>query len=322
LSISPDFPCYGETQQKLCRSDNSQFFRKPNIRLDSAQGMKGLIGKILSEATAALQTAEITEPRKEAASLLMHTLNVDRAFVIAHPERELSPDEILRFREVVARRATREPLQYITGVQEFFNLKFAVTPDVLIPRPETELVVEAALDLLGSTNAPLIADVGTGSGCIAISLLHEMPSARAIGIDISASALAVANRNAERHAVSRRFAVAQVDGLSAFPPEPIFSAIVSNPPYIPAGEIDTLQPEVRDYEPSAALVAGADGLSHIRILVRDAARSLRTGGYLTFEIGFDQKDAVKALVDLTIWDLVEIKNDMQKLPRVFVLRKI
>src|SRR6185295_12479749 len=124
-----------------------------------------------------------------------------------------------------------------------------------------------------------------------------------------------------QHAVSGRFALAQVDGLSAFPAQPIFSAIVSNPPYIPAGEIDTLQPEVRDYEPLSALVAGEDGLSHIRILVCDAARPLRTGGYLTFEIGFDQKDAVKELVDLTIWDLVEIKNDMQNLPRVFVLRK-
>jgi release factor glutamine methyltransferase len=283
--------------------------------------MNRSIGKIVSEATTALQTAGITEPRMETVSLLMHTLNVDRAFVIAHQERELSPDEVQRFHEFVARRASREPLQYITGVQEFFNLKFEVIPDVLIPRPETELIVEVALDLLTSTDAPIVADVGTGSGCIAISLLHEMPSARAVGIDISSNALAVARRNAERHVVSGRFALAQADGLSAFPQQPIFSAVVSNPPYIPAKEIDNLQPEVRDHEPLSALVAGDDGLSHIRALVQDAPHFLQTNGYLIFEIGFDQSEAVKALIDLITWDVVGIKNDLQNIPRVFVLRK-
>jgi release factor glutamine methyltransferase len=279
------------------------------------------IGKMLTEATAALQAAKIAEPRKEAVSLLVHTLNANRAFVIAHPERALTPAETLRFRRFVARRATREPLQYITGVQEFFNLTFAVTSDVLIPRPETELIVEAAVESLRSATAPLIADVGTGSGCIAISVLHEMAAARAIGIDISARALAVAQGNAEHHAVSERFALAQIDGLSAFLGQPIFSAVVSNPPYVRASEIDTMQPEVRDYEPLSALVAGEDGLSHIRRLVRTAPDVLRAGGYLIFEIGFDQNDAVKALIDETIWKLIEIKNDLQNIPRVFVLRK-
>ncbi len=283
--------------------------------------MNGSIGKSIAEATAALQTAEITEPRREAVSLLMYTLNVDRSFVIAHPDRELNRNEAQRFRQFVARRASREPLQYITGVQEFFNLKFEVTPDVLIPRPETELIVESVLELLSSANAPIIADVGTGSGCIAISLLHEMPNAHAVGIDISANALALARRNAERHAVSDRFALAQADGLSTFPQQAIFSAIVSNPPYISAKEIDSLQPEVRNHEPLSALVAGDDGLSHIRVLVRDAAQSLHAGGDLVFEIGFDQSDAVQALVDPAIWEVVRIKNDLQNIPRVFVLRK-
>lgn len=282
--------------------------------------MNSSIGKIVGEATAALQTAEITEPRREAVSLLMHTLDVDRSFVIAHADRELSVSEIQRFREFVARRASREPLQYITGVQQFFNLHFEVTPDVLIPRPETELIVETALDLLPTTEVPIIADVGTGSGCIAISLLHEMPSARAVGIDISSNALAVARRNADRHGVIGRFALAQADGLSAFPQQ-IFSAIVSNPPYIPAKEIDSLQPEVRDHEPLSALVAGDDGLSHIRVLVQGAAHSLQASGYLIFEVGFDQSNAVQALVDLKTWELVRIKNDLQNIPRVFVLRK-
>lgn len=283
--------------------------------------MNSSIGKIVGEATTALQTAKITEPRMEAVSLLTHALNVDRAFVIAHAERELTVTEAQRFREFVRRRASREPLQYITGVQEFFNLKFEVTPEVLIPRPETELVVETALDLLNSTEAPIIADVGAGSGCIAISLLHEMPRAHAIGIDISSNALAVARRNAKRHGVSDRLAFAQADGVSPFRRHPIFSAIVSNPPYIPADQIDNLQPEVRDHEPLSALVAGDDGLSHIRLLVRDAAHHLQTGGYVIFEIGFDQSEAVQALVNQTTWELVGIKNDLQKIPRVFVLRK-
>jgi release factor glutamine methyltransferase len=212
-------------------------------------------------------------------------------------------------------------LQYITGVQEFFNLKFAVTPDVLIPRPETELIVEAALEVLTPGAASIIADAGTGSGCIAISLLHEMAGAHAVGFDISANALEVARRNAERHAVNDRFALVHADGLSAFRRHPTFSAIVSNPPYIPAHEIDSLQQEVRDHEPLSALVAGDDGLLHIRMLVRDAVSRVQTGGYLIFEIGFDQSDAVRALVDVKRWDLIEVRKDLQNIPRVFVLRK-
>jgi len=283
--------------------------------------MNGSIGKIVSEATAALQAAEIPEPRREAVSLLMHTLRVDRAFVLAHPERQLSPAEAESFGQFVARRASREPLQYITGVQEFFNLKFEVTPDVLIPRPETELIVEAALDLLRTEDTPLIADVGTGSGCIAISLLHEMPNARAVGIDIFAEALDVARRNAECHAVDKRFELVRSDGLSTLSEQPIFSAIVSNPPYIPAKEIESLQPEVRDHEPLSALIAGEDGLSHIRSLVRDATHVVRTGGYLLFEIGFGQSDGVNTLIDLMAWDVIEVKRDLQQIPRAFVLRK-
>ena len=311
----------GGTQQNLGRGDYSQFFRKPNIRLDSAQVMNRSIRKIVGEATAVLQAAEISEPRMEAVSLLMYTLNVDRSFVIAHAERELSAKETERFREFVARRATREPLQYITGVQQFFNLKFEVTRDVLIPRPETELIVESALDLLRSTNAPIIGDVGTGSGCIAISLLHEMPEAHAVGIDISANALVLARRNAERHAVSDRFALTQADGLSAFPQQPIFSAIVSNPPYISAKEIGDLRPEVRDYEPLSALIAGDDGLSHIRALVQDARHFLKTSGYLIFEIGFDQSEAVRELISSDVWTLLEIRNDLQGIPRTVLLQR-
>ena len=283
--------------------------------------MDGSIGRILSEATATLRNAEISEPRMEAVSLLMHTLNVDRAFIIAHPEHDLSRDDTERYRGFVTRRASHEPLQYITGVQEFFKLKFAVTPDVLIPRPETELIVEAALDVLRSAQAPLIADVGTGSGCIAISLLHEMRSARAVGTDISSNALGIARRNAGRHGVLDRLELVEANGLSVFGEQAIFSAVVSNPPYVPVTDIDSLQPEVRDHEPLSALVAGEDGLSHIRTLVQDVAYSLQIDGYFIFEIGNDQSPAVQALIDREIWDLVDIKKDLQQIPRAFVLRK-
>jgi release factor glutamine methyltransferase len=148
-----------------------------------------------------------------------------------------------------------------------------------------------------------------------------MPSVRAIGIDISSRALDVARRNGQRHGVMGRFALVQANELSAFTPRPIFSAIVSNPPYIPAKDIDGLQPEVRDHEPLSALIAGDDGLSYIRALVRDGVHFLQTNGYLIFEIGFDQSDSVRALVNPTFWDLVQIKNDLQNIARVLVLRK-
>lgn len=283
--------------------------------------MNGSIAKLINEAVTELQTGQIAQPRMEAVSLLMHIVHVDRAFVFAHPERELSSEEAARFREFVERRARREPLQYIIGAQEFFNLTFEVTPDVLIPRPETELIVEAALDLLKPHPDAVIADVGTGSGCISISLLHEMPGARAIGIDISARALAVARRNAERHGLIGRFTVIEADGLTSFFRRPIFSAIVSNPPYVPTGEIESLQPEVRDHEPLSALISGNDGLSHIGALLRDAPDLLLPNGYLVFEIGFGQSDAVKSLIDLTRWNLIEIRKDLQNIARTVVLRK-
>jgi len=283
--------------------------------------MNGSIAKLINDAATELAFGQIAQSRREAVSLLMHTLKVDRAFVIAHPERELTSDECIRFSQFVKRRASREPLQYITGVQEFFNLTFEVTPDVLIPRPETELVVEAALELLKDDAAPLIADVGAGSGCIAISLLHERPRARAVGIDISAKALAVARRNSTQQGVTSQLALIQADGLSALRSQPIFAAVVSNPPYVAAAEIETLQPEVRDHEPLSALISGHDGLTHIRALLGDAPRVLLPKGYLILEIGFGQADRVKSLIDVNVWDLIEIKVDLQNIPRTFVLRR-
>ena len=273
----------------------------------------------LIEGAQILATAGITNDRMEAASLMSWVLRRDRAFLITHAEEALSDDQGRVYREAVRRRAKREPFQYITGHQEFFKLDFEVTPDVLIPRPETELVVETALDLSRELPAQFIADIGTGSGCIVVSLLHELPGARAIATDVSPSALRVAQENARRHKVNDRLELAEADGFpSAHHAQ--FSLIVSNPPYIDEHEFANLQPEVRDYEPRAALASGADGLAHVGMLLRDAPSHLSPGGYLVFEIGFGQRQSVEQLIDNGVWNLIEIRTDLQGIPRTLVLQ--
>ena len=283
--------------------------------------MSDSIREALAEGTQVLQSAGITDPQMDAVLLLTHALGVDRTFVIINPTNELSEEQIRMFRELIARRSRREPLQYIVGQREFYELSFEVTQAVLIPRPETEIIVDAALDLMKDVPAPFIADIGTGSGCIVISLLHRLRDAHAIATDISANALRVARRNARRHGVSDRLALIQSDLFSAFETRAEFSLIVSNPPYVPEADIETLQPEVRDYEPLPALVAGADGLSHISVLLRDLPPFLLDSGYLIFEIGFGQRDAVRELIDSAVWKLIDIRNDLQAIPRTFVLQK-
>jgi len=283
--------------------------------------MKKTIQSALVEAVDMLQRAGINEARMEATSLLMHVLGVDRAFLIAHPENELSEEQSDSFRELSRRRAVREPLQYIIGYQEFFKLNFEVTPDVLIPRPETEIIVESALALVNREQRPFILDVGTGSGCIVISLLNELKNAHAMATDISSNALEVAARNARRHNVNDRVTFLQADALSQLNQSAAFSLIVSNPPYIPAGDIATLQREVREHEPLTALVSGVGGLDHIRALLRETPPLLEAGGHFIFEIGFGQREAVERLVDRATWDLIDVKSDLQKIPRTAVLQK-
>ena len=268
-----------------------------------------------------LRAAGVNDPRLEAGSLLAHALRQDRTYVIAHGNDLMTGEQLDRFRTLIARRAAREPLQYIVGYQEFFKLTFEVTPGVLIPRPETELIVEAALELADREGSLSILDVGTGSGCIVISLLHELKNAAAMATDISSNALAVARRNAQRHNVSDRVTFIQADSLAPIERPAAFSLIVSNPPYVPAGDIATLQREVRDHEPLTALVSGADGLDHIRALLRETSHLLHHSGYFIFEIGFGQGDAIEQLVDRTIWHLIEVRKDLQGIPRTVVLQK-
>ena len=281
------------------------------------------IAQAIQEASQALREAGVSEARRDASSLLVHVTRRDQTFLIAHDDEELKADEIEQYRQAVERRTSGEPLQYITGHQEFFRLDFEVTPDVLIPRPETELLVEAALKILDEANAtpPLICDVGTGSGCILISILHEEKGARGVGLDVSTRALRVAARNAARLGVSERIELIESDCFDALAPDAKFEMIVSNPPYVAEKDLRGLQREVREHEPRVALSPGADGLSIIRKILRDAPRFLKPGGHLLMEIGFDQHERVSAWINPKIWTLLDIHKDLQGIPRTVALRK-
>ncbi len=277
------------------------------------------IANAVVEGAQRLREAAIPEARRHAGSLLAYVLGRDRSFLIAHADGAVTEEEFRAFRFLIERRASGEPMQYITGHQEFFKLDFEVTPAVLIPRPETELIVEIAAELLRDDSKPVLADIGTGSGCIAISMLHELGAARAVATDVSVAALSVAQRNAERHHVADRLHLLESDCFSAMDAIGSFSLIASNPPYVADGELKDVQTEVH-YEPNAALAGGPDGLSVIRRLLLGARPFLRSGGYLVFEIGFGQSEAVDQLIDRRVWKLLEIRRDLQQIPRTFVLQ--
>lgn len=278
------------------------------------------IDSAIKEGAQLLFTAGVAESRRESARLIAHALRRDRTFIIAHGDEALDNKDFDTFQKLIARRASGEPLQYITGHQEFFKLIFEVTPDVLIPRPETELIVETALELLKNEPPALFADIGTGSGCIAISLLHELPDGRAIATDISAAALVIAQRNAERHGVGNRVALVESDLFSDLETVGPFQLIASNPPYVSESQLQALPREVR-LEPRRALAAGGDGLAMIKRLLAEAPPFLSSGGHLVFEIGFGQHTAIDHFIDTISWDMVGIRNDLQGIPRTVILRK-
>lgn len=276
------------------------------------------IADLLNEATLVLRDGGVVEARREAGSLLSFVIGRDRTFLISHAEDLVDVPDLVRFQQIVARRAAGEPLQYITGVQDFFGREFRVTTDTLIPRPETELLVEAALEVIAQTPSPVLCDVGTGSGCIAVTLLCERTDVRAIAIDVSPGALAVASENARRHGVDERIVCEVSDCFDALEPRK-FDLIVSNPPYVSAAALAGLQREVKDHEPLIALSPGPDGLTIIRRLLHDAPRFLKKSGHLIIEIGFDQGEKVRELIDPGVWRLQEIRPDLQGIPRIVVL---
>lgn len=267
-----------------------------------------------------LRRSGIAEPRREAGSLLSFVLEKDKTYLIAYPEYELTQEETERFSEVLKRRAGREPFQHITGRQEFYGLDFFVSKDVLIPRPETEMLVEEAMAILSRTKDPRFAEVGVGSGCIAVSILRNLRSARAVGLDLSAEALRVAERNARTHGVFERLELEESNVFEALrnklKSSTPFDLIVSNPPYIPAEDFARLQPEVGRFDPEVALTDGRDGLSIIRKIVRRSPQFLKPGGFLLLEIGIGQADEVRAMFAPKIWSSVEIRPDLQGIPRM------
>jgi release factor glutamine methyltransferase len=280
------------------------------------------IPEMIEAASETLRRSGIAEPRREAASLLALALQRSRTFLIARSEYVPTAAESSKYAEFIERRAKREPFQHIAGRQEFWGLDFIVTKDVLIPRPETELLVETALGVMQTLDAPRFCEVGVGSGCIAVALLHETERAAAVGLDISDAALRIAERNAVRNRVADRLELRRSDVFAALGADERFGLIISNPPYVAAADIPTLQPEVRDFDPLNALTDGADGLSIIRAIAAHAPRHLTPGGALLLEIGFDQAAEVRAMFAPELWREPEFLPDLRGIARtVRVFRK-
>ena len=262
-----------------------------------------------------------TESDLDARLLAQHVLgwSTERFLSDAHAQ---VPDGFTpQYQTLVERRISREPLAYIVGAREFWGLELEVTPDVLIPRPATELIVEAVLELFPDRSAPLaVADVCTGCGCVAVAIAHERPAARVVATDTSREALEVARRNARRHEVGDRVSVRHGDLLHGI--EGTFDAIVANPPYVIDGAGPALQPEVRDYEPALALFGGREGLDLLTRLVADAPKHLRSGGFLVFEFGLGQDVEIEDLLaNSPELELIELRRDLQGIARTAVARR-
>jgi len=275
----------------------------------------------LTSAVEQLESSDVGSPRLNAETLLLFVLGVNRAYLYAHPERELTHEEQARYDEVIRQRAGDVPSQYITGHQEFWGLDFLVCPAVLIPRPETEHLVETVLNLVSEVPAPRIVDVGTGSGCIALALAHELKSAEIYGVDLSAEALEIARANAARLELDSPVRFLPSNILEVLAGKHDFDFVVSNPPYVGFNEADKVQRSVFKYEPRMAVFAGYNGLDVIRPLIKQAHPALKRGGYLAMEIGFSMRDPVLALLDPAVWDEPTVVPDLQGIPRVITTRR-
>ena len=317
----------------------------------------------LKQGLAQLRAASVPSHTLAAELLLLHVLGRDRTWIYAHPEEEIAEVDAERYFALIVRRSSGEPTQHLTGKQEFWSLGFEVTPDVLIPRPETEHVIEVALDRLAireiragrkqtfSGEGLQIADVGTGSGCIAIALARELPGATIFATDISSAALAVARRNAARHSVSDQIhflesnlldavsvvgaqhpapalgePAADADATHQLPvtghQSPLLDLIVSNPPYIGRREASTLMREVRDHEPEVALYGGEEGYEIYAELIAQAGAKLKPGGILVLELGHNSLLAVQPLLEARVWTNVAFTNDLADIPRVIAAERL
>ena len=296
----------------------------------------------LKEGMAQLRGAGVPSYTLAAELLLMYALGRDRTWLYTNPEAAIEAAKAYEYFALVARRSAGEPTQYLTGKQEFWGLEFEVTPAVLIPRPETEHVVEVALERLGArgikidlvTGAPSpalrVADVGTGSGCLAVALAHELPHVEVFATDISAAALEVARRNATRHGVADRVHFQECDLLGTLLHEvqdtgrqsSLFDLVVSNPPYVARNDAEKLQPEVREHEPDVALFGGPTGAEIYARLIAEAESLLASGGILVLELGYDSADHVRSIVEpRPVWTQIKITNDLAGIPRVFAAER-
>jgi release factor glutamine methyltransferase len=304
---------------------------------------------MLASAVERLDAADVGSPRMNAEVLLMFVLGADRAYLYAHPERELTPQEAARYEEVLAQRATGMPSQYITGHQEFWGLDFVVSPAVLIPRPETEHLVEAVLELARGVQRPKLVDVGTGSGCIALAVAHELRDAEVYAVDLSAEALEIVRANAVRLQLDKRVRFLRCNVLEPVLAEPSaaipdrhavipsedfspsrgtcfselrdFDFVVSNPPYVAFSEADKVQKSVQEFEPRMAVFAGLHGTDVIVPLVEQAHRALKSGGWLALEIGYSMRDEVLNLLSPTMWEDIRVVPDLQGIPRVVMAKR-
>lgn len=302
-----------------------------------------------------LEGKDVESPRLNAEWLLAHVLNLPRLELFLKGNRSLSAVEMEAFRELVERRGQREPLQHILGTANFCGLELWVTPDVLVPRPETELLAERAVAFLrdrvgahspqtrvaadvrrlhsnletaeeaslltSSATHLMVLDIGTGSGCLPIFIVHEVPVARATTVDISPAALTVARENARRVGVVDRIEFIEGDGFEALSQSKHYDLILSNPPYIPSDEIGRLEPEVRDFDPRLALDGGPDGLVFYRRIATQAAHRLKTGGKLMLELGHDQAAAVTEIFERQMWIVEALVPDYSRVPRILIARR-
>jgi release factor glutamine methyltransferase len=262
----------------------------------------------------------VESPRLQTELLLAHLLKMPRMKLYLNFERLLTPTETDALRELVKRRGQREPLQHIVGSTSFCGYEIAVNRHALVPRPETEILAEEGWKFLGEKETSAL-DFGTGTGCIAIALAAKCPSAKIVATDVSTDALALAKENTARNKVAERIEFLQGDGFTALPDGAKFDLIISNPPYIPSSEIKTLQPEVRDFDPYAALDGGADGLDFYRKLAAEAKPFLKPNGKIMLEFGDGQADAIKSIFENEKWIVEAVKEDYSQRARILIAKK-
>jgi release factor glutamine methyltransferase len=281
--------------------------------------------ELLENTAAALELSGVKDAVREAELLLQHCLNLSRSGLFVRLDSRIEPDRLLGFQKLLTRRCRREPLQYITGSCEFWSLDFIVNPAVLIPRPETEMLIEYVVTVLADRRNDKLQflDLCTGSGVIATVLAREFSAAHVTAADISPEALAVAGRNIFKHAVDDRVSLLCADLFTGLCKRPVFDCIVTNPPYVVAGEIDFLEPEVRDYEPYLALSGGSEGMDCIRRICRSAAHRLKSSGWLFMEIGSDMElPVLEAFHASKSFEKIQVLPDLAGLPRVLQARRV